>query len=84
MARPAVFDGYVLAFDEARLFQALVECAQAVSATLELVARPARRPALTASAAGVPGALQVGTKKRSTGRTKKLTGKAESAASAAA
>jgi len=52
--------------------------------TLELVARPARRPALTAPAAGVPGALQVGTKKRSTGRTKKLTGKAESAAPAAA
>jgi transposase len=46
--------------------------------TLELVATPQRRPALTASAAGVPGALQVGTKKRSCGRTKKLTGKAQS------
>lgn len=46
--------------------------------TLELVAAPQRRPALTASAAGVPDALQVGTKKRSCGRTKKLTGKAQS------
>jgi transposase len=52
--------------------------------TLELVAAPQRRPALTASAAGVPGALQVGTKKRSCGRTKKLTRKAESAALATA
>jgi transposase len=51
---------------------------------LEPVAAPTRRPALTASAAGVPGVLQVGTKKRSPGRTKKLTGKEESAASAAA
>jgi transposase len=50
----------------------------------ELVDAPERRPALTASAAGVPGALQVGTKKRSPGRTKKLKGDAESAASAAA
>jgi len=38
---------------------------------LELVEPPQRRPALTASARGVPGALQVGTKKRSCGRTKK-------------
>jgi transposase len=52
--------------------------------TPELVAIPQRRPALTASAAGVPGALQVGTKKRSCGRTKKLTGKAERTAPAAA
>ena len=52
--------------------------------TLELVAAPQRRPALTASAAGVPGTLQVGTKKRSCGRTKKLNGKAERTASAAA
>ena len=52
--------------------------------TAELGVRPARRPALPAAAAGVPGALQVGTKKRFSGRTKKLTGKAESAASAAA
>ena len=37
--------------------------------------QPQRRPALTASAHGVPGALQVGTKKRSPGRTKKLTRK---------
>ena len=51
---------------------------------LELVATPQRRPALTVSAAGVPDTLQVGTKKRSPGRTKKLTGKAESVASAAA
>ena len=45
--------------------------------TPELVTRPKRRPALTASAAGVPGALQVGTKKRPPGRTKKLTLKGE-------
>jgi transposase len=51
---------------------------------LERVAAPEQRPALTASAADVPGALQVGTKKRSPGRTKKLTGKAESAALAVA
>src|SRR6516162_5461601 len=42
------------------------------------------RPALTASARAVPDALQVGTKKRSPGRTKKLTGKAEAAVPAAA
>lgn len=52
--------------------------------TAELVTAPQRRPALTASARGVPGALQVGTKKRSPGRTKKLTGKGESAAPVAA
>jgi len=52
--------------------------------TLELVAAPQRRPALTASAAGVPGALQVGTKKRSPGRTKKPTRKEEIVAPAAA
>jgi hypothetical protein len=40
--------------------------------TPELMASSQRRPALTASARGVPGALQVGTKKRSPGRTKKL------------
>ena len=43
----------------------------------ELVAQPQRRPALTASAHGAQGALQVGTKKRSRGRTKKRTGRAE-------
>ena len=52
--------------------------------TLELVAPSQRRPALTASAAGVPGALQVGTKKRSPGRTKKLTAKRENTAPVAA
>jgi transposase len=52
--------------------------------TPELMAATERRPALTASAAGVPGALQVGTKKPPPGRTKKLTGKEESAAPAAA
>jgi hypothetical protein len=51
---------------------------------LELVEMPQRRPALTASARGVPGALQVGTKKRSSGRTKKLRRKEEIAAVAAA
>ena len=51
---------------------------------LELGATLQRRPALTASAAGVAGALQVGTKKRPRGRTKKLPGKGESAAPAAA
>jgi transposase len=50
----------------------------------KLVAQPQRRPALTASARGAPGALQVGTKKRFPGRTKKLKGDAESAAPAAA
>jgi hypothetical protein len=49
----------------------------------ELVAQPQRRPALTASARGVPAALQVGTKKRSSGRTKKLPRKEEIAAAAA-
>jgi hypothetical protein len=39
----------------------------------ELAASQERRPALTASAQGVSGARQVGTKKRSSGRTKKLT-----------
>jgi transposase len=51
---------------------------------LELVAMSQRCPALTAPARGVPGALQVGTKKRSTGRTKKLTRKKETVAVAAA
>jgi len=51
---------------------------------LELGATLQRRPALTASAAGVAGALQVGTKKRPRGQTKKRPGKGESAASAAA
>ena len=50
----------------------------------ELAALPQRRPALTASARGVLDALQVGTKKRSRGRTKKLTRKEEIAAMAAA
>jgi transposase len=52
--------------------------------TAELGAAPQRRPALTASARGVPGALQVGTKKRPSGRTKKPTGKEETAVPAAA
>jgi transposase len=39
----------------------------------ELAEAQERRPALTASARGVPQALQVGTKKRLSGRTKKLT-----------
>lgn len=52
--------------------------------TPELVAAPVRRPALTASAAGAPSALQVGTKKRFSGRTKKLKGKAEDTAAVAA
>jgi transposase len=39
----------------------------------EPVEAPQRRPALTASARGVQEALQVGTKKRLSGRTKKLT-----------
>jgi hypothetical protein len=50
----------------------------------ELVAQPQRRPALTASAHGAQGALQVGTKKRSRGRTKKRTGRAENTVPAAA
>lgn len=51
---------------------------------LELVETPQRRPALTASARGVPGALQVGTKKRSCGRTKKPNRKQERESAAAA
>jgi transposase len=50
----------------------------------ELVEAQERRPALTASARDVPDALQVGTKKRLSGRTKKLTRKEEIAAAAAA
>ena len=42
-------------------------------ATLERVAPTARRPSLTAAALGVPSPGQVGTKKRPSGRTKKLT-----------
>ena len=41
-------------------------------ATLERVAPTARRPSLTAAALGVPSPGQVGTKKRPSGRTKKL------------
>jgi transposase len=41
-------------------------------ATAELAAPTPRRPALTAAARGVPEPAQVGTKKRSPGRTKKL------------
>ena len=44
-------------------------------ATLERVAPTARRPSLTAAALGVPSPGQVGTKKRPSGRTKKLTSK---------
>jgi transposase len=44
-------------------------------ATVERVAPTARRPSLTAAALGVPGPGQVGTKKRPSGRTKKLTSK---------
>jgi hypothetical protein len=51
-------------------------------ATAELAAAAQRRPALTASARGVPSPLQVGTKKRFSGRTKKLTRHAESIAPA--
>jgi transposase len=39
----------------------------------ELVEKPARRPSLTAAARGVTEPMQVGTKKRPSGRTKKLT-----------
>jgi hypothetical protein len=39
----------------------------------ELVESAARRPSLTAAARGVTGPIQVGTKKRPSGRTKKLT-----------
>jgi hypothetical protein len=42
-------------------------------ARAELVESPARRPALTAPARGVTAPEQVGTKKRPSGRTKKLT-----------
>ena len=53
-------------------------------ATAERAAAAQRRPALTASARAVREQAQVGTKKRSSGRTKKLTRKAESVAPAAA
>jgi len=52
--------------------------------TPELVDPPQRRPALTTPARGVPDALQVGTKKRPSGRTKKPTRKEEIVAAAAA
>jgi transposase len=42
-------------------------------ARAELAALAQRRPALTATARGVPARLRVGTKKRPSGRTKKLT-----------
>jgi hypothetical protein len=41
----------------------------------EFAASVSRRPALTATARGVPAPARVGTKKRLSGRTKKLTGK---------
>ena len=41
----------------------------------EFAASASRRPALTAAARGVPAPARVGTKKRLSGRTKKLTGK---------
>jgi transposase len=50
----------------------------------QLVEAQERRPALTASARDVPDALQVGTKKRLSSRTKKLTRKEEITAAAAA
>jgi transposase len=50
----------------------------------QLVEAQERRPALTAAARDVPDALQVGTKKPLSGRTKKLTRKEEIAAAAAA
>jgi len=53
-------------------------------ATAERAAAAQRRPALTASARAVREQAQVGTKKRPSGRTKKLTRKAESVAPAAA
>lgn len=53
-------------------------------ATAEAVALSQRRPALTAPVRGVRGALQVGTKKRPSGRTKKLTVKATKRAMPAA
>jgi hypothetical protein len=49
--------------------------------TPERAAPPRRRPSLTAAALGVTRPGQVGTKKRSSGRTKKLTRKIEAAAS---
>src|SRR5215470_10086492 len=52
-------------------------------ATAEYVAPTARRPALTAAALGVTRPRQVGTKKRPSGRTKKLTRKKEAYAAAA-
>ncbi len=53
-------------------------------ATAELPAAQERRPALTASARGVAQGLQVGTKKRSSGRTKKRMPKTEIVPPAAA
>jgi hypothetical protein len=53
-------------------------------ARTELVASAVRRPALTAAAGGVPAPARVGTEKRLSGRTKKLTRKEESVAPAAA
>jgi transposase len=52
-------------------------------ARAELVESAPRRPSLTAAARGVPGPGQVGTKKRPSGRTKKLTRKKEAYAAAA-
>ena len=52
-------------------------------ATLECVAPTTRRPALTAPAPGVTPPGQVGTKKRPSGQTKKLTKKKEAYAAAA-
>jgi len=52
-------------------------------ARAKIVESPARRPALTAAARGVTGPGQVGTKKRPSGRTKKLTRKKEAYAAAA-
>ena len=48
-------------------------------ARAEIVESAARRPSLTAAARGVTGPGQVGTKKRPSGRTKKLTRKKEAA-----
>jgi hypothetical protein len=53
-------------------------------ARAELVSAQERRPALTTPARVVPGALQVGTKKRFSDRTKKLTRNVESVAPRAA
>jgi hypothetical protein len=52
-------------------------------ATAECVAPTPRRPSLTAAALGVTRPRQVGTKKRPSGRTKKLTRKKEAYAAAA-